>query len=212
MDLDTLLAFLAATALFAYMPGPALLYTAARTIAGGRRAGYFAALGVHAGGYVHVIAAALGLSILFEAVPLAYAILKILGACYLLWLAFGFLRRALAPSPANDTTSAPPQKSASRAFLDSVLVEALNPKVALFYLAFLPQFVSAEAALSLPLQFLLLGIFVNLAFSSADLIVVLLADKLMAAIKKGDRGRRWLEALGGSILLLLGLRLAFAED
>jgi threonine/homoserine/homoserine lactone efflux protein len=212
LDLDTFLAFLAATALFAYMPGPALLYTAARTIAGGRRAGYFAALGVHAGGYVHVIAAALGLSILFEAVPLAYAALKILGACYLLWLAFGFLRRALAPSPTNDTTSAPPQKSARRAFLDSVLVEALNPKVALFYLAFLPQFVSAEAALSLPLQFLLLGIFVNLAFSSADLIVVLLADKLMGAIKRGDRGRRWLEALGGSILLLLGLRLAFAED
>jgi threonine/homoserine/homoserine lactone efflux protein len=211
VSLETLISFLAATALFAYMPGPALIYTAAQTLARGRRAGYFAALGVHAGGYSHVIAAALGLSYLFEAVPLLYSALKLCGAAYLVWLAIGFLRRAVR-GEGEDAEWALPARSARRAFLDSVLVETLNPKVALFYLAFLPQFVNPEAPLALPLQFILLGVFVNCAFSSADLLVVLLAGKLMGKMRGSSRVKRWLQAAGGSLLLLLGLRLAFSEE
>lgn len=131
MELESLLIFLAATAVFAYLPCPALLYMAARTVAGGRRAGYFAALGVHAGGYAHVAAAALGLSILFESVSYAYAVLKTLGAAYLLWLAFGFLRRALRRD-GEAASGGSGARSAKRAFLDSVLVESLNPKTAPF--------------------------------------------------------------------------------
>jgi len=211
LETESLLAFLAATAAFAYLPGPALLYTAARTLAGGRRAGCLAALGVHVGGYAHVAAAALGLSILLEAVPYAYAVLKTLGAGYLIWLAAGYLRSALRRA-GEAAPGGGKIRSARRVFLDSVLVEALNPKTALFYLAFLPQFVSADAALAPAAQFVLLGLFVNCAFSSADLLVVLLADKVTGALKAKDRGRRWLEALGGSLLLLLGLRLAFSRE
>lgn len=84
--IDVLLAFAVTTALFAFIPGPAMLYAAARTMAGGRRAGLMAVLGINIGAYVHVIAAAAGLSALFNAVPVAYTIVKLVGALYLIWL------------------------------------------------------------------------------------------------------------------------------
>lgn len=83
-SVEILLAFVVAASVFAYMPGPSTLYAAARTIAGGRRAGWFAALGIHLGGYVHVIAAAVGLAVLFQAVPVMYVALKLAGAAYLI--------------------------------------------------------------------------------------------------------------------------------
>ena len=83
---DILIAFFLAASVFAYLPGPAMLYAAAQTMARGRRAGWFAALGIHIGGYVHVLAAAFGLAILFQMVPVLYLILKLVGAAYLIWL------------------------------------------------------------------------------------------------------------------------------
>ena len=83
---DILIAFIIATALFGYMPGPALLYASAQTIAGGRKAGFMAALGLHIGGYVHVFAAAFGLAALFTLVPVLYTVIKFAGAAYLLFL------------------------------------------------------------------------------------------------------------------------------
>ncbi|MEE9310023.1 MAG: LysE family translocator, partial [Cocleimonas sp.] len=85
-NFDLMLAFISATVVFAYMPGPALLYTAAQTISRGRKAGLMATLGIHLGGYVHVFAAALGLSIVFKAVPVLYIVLKFIGAAYLIFL------------------------------------------------------------------------------------------------------------------------------
>ena len=87
-DFDTLIAFFIASAIFAYMPGPALLYTTAQTITRGRRGGLMAAFGIHLGGYVHVVAAALGLGFLLSQVPTAYMIIKFAGAGYLVWLGF----------------------------------------------------------------------------------------------------------------------------
>ena len=142
--LDLLLAFAAATAVFAYFPGPALLYTAAQTLARGRRAGLMAALGIHLGCYAHVFAAAFGLSAVFRHVPELYAALKIVGALYLVVLGIGMLRsRGTGAAEA----AAPAPKTARRAFLESVLVELLNPKVAIFFIAFLPQFVDPSASL-----------------------------------------------------------------
>lgn len=205
-SLDLLLPFALATLLFAYMPGPALLYTAAQTLARGRAAGLRAAFGIHVGCYVHVLAAAFGLSAVFRYVPEAYAAIRILGALYLVWLGIGLIRERAAGA-AGGPSQAPP-KSARRAFLESFLVELLNPKVALFFLAFLPQFVDPAAAFPVWLQFLLLGVVVNLTFSSADLLTVFLAAAVVGRLTRSRRGLRLARWLGGSVMIGLGARLA----
>ena len=138
------LTFAITTATFALMPGPAMLYAAARTLAGGKRAGLMASLGLHAGGYVHVIAAAAGLAILFHAVPPLFMAMKLAGAAYLVWLGLSLFRYR-DPVGASRPEFAP--ASATRAFAQSVAVEVLNPKTAIFFLAFLPQFVDVSAGL-----------------------------------------------------------------
>ena len=202
---ELLIAFLAATAVFAYMPGPAMLYAAAQTMSGGRSAGLVAALGIHLGGYAHVIAAAAGLSVLFHAVPVLYTLVKLAGAAYLVWLGIRLIRRAgeasLAPLPARAGSGRP-------AFLESVAVEVLNPKTALFFLAFLPQFTDASAALPIWTQLLLLGTIVNLMFSSADLICVLLAGAALERLLRSSRAQRIARRAGGALLIGLGVNLA----
>ncbi len=205
---DLLLAFLAATAVFATMPGPAMIYTSAQTLARGRRAGLFAALGIHIGGYAHVAAAALGLAALLRHVPEAYLALKLAGALYLIWLGIGMLRAG----PQAQTAGAKPAKTARRAFLESVAVEVLNPKTALFYLAFLPQFVEPDAALPPAVQLLILGTVVNLAFSSADLVCVVLASSLMARLRRGGAALRLARIAGGTLIMGLGARLALLRE
>lgn len=198
--LDTLLTFLAAAALFAFMPGPAMLYAAARALAGGRRAGMRAALGIHVGGYAHVLAAAGGLAVLFHAVPPVYAAAKLAGAAYLVWLGLGLILAR--PGPAAATPTAP------AAFRQSMLVEVLNPKTAMFYLAFLPQFADPAALLPVWAQMAILGVVVNLMFSGADVVAVTFAAALAARLRAGAAAGRWLARAGGAMLVGLGLRLA----
>ena len=204
-SLDLLLAFIVATSIFAYMPGPSTLYAAAQTIARGRRAGWFAAFGTHLGGYVHVVAAAAGLAFLFEAVPAIYLALKIVGATYLIWLG-GKMFLTKQPGVAN--TDAVVRKNASRAFWESVSVEVLNPKTAIFYIAFLPQFAETGAAFPIWLQLFVLGTIVNLMFSSADALCVALADKVAVFFKSPTSPNRFAQRLGGGILVALGINLA----
>ncbi len=204
---ETLLAFAAATLLFAYMPGPAILYTAAQTLSRGRRGGLLAALGIHCGCYLHVAAATLGLSAILLHVPEAYAAVKLAGAAYLVWLGLAMIRRR----GEGAGFVPPPAKTARRAFLESMLVEILNPKAALFFLAFLPQFVDPAAALPVWAQFLLLGTVVNLCFSSADLVTVALTDRVLAALRRSGGAQRLLRLAGGGLLVALGLRLALEE-
>jgi threonine/homoserine/homoserine lactone efflux protein len=202
-SLEVLIAFAIATALFAFFPGPALLYTAAQTLARGRRAGLMAVLGLHIGCYAHIVAATLGLSAVFRYVPEAYTLLKIAGAAYLVWLGIAMLR-------AGNTSSEMPKiapKSARRAFVESIAVELLNPKVAIFFIAFLPQFVDPAAALPIWAQSLILGIIVNLSFSSIDLITVFAATAVVTRLRKSgvaEKAARW---IGGSLLIGLGLKL-----
>ena len=180
---DLLWPFLIATFLFAYFPGPALLYTAARTLAGGRKAGLFAAFGIHLGCYVHVLAATLGLSAMLRHVPEVYLALKFVGAAYLIWLGIAMIR-------ARATATDMPRirdKSASRAFVESVMVELLNPKVAVFFIAFLPQFVDPSAAWPVWVQFLVMGTFVNCCFTSADLVTVFLTERVVRAVRSSGR-------------------------
>lgn len=199
------LAFLAATAVFAYVPGPALLYVASRTLAHGRGPGLRAAFGVHVGCYVHVVAAAAGLSVLFHLVPVLYMVVKLAGAAYVIWLG---IRLILNKAERETAAPAIADKSGRHAFLESAMVEVLNPKTALFFVAFLPQFVDASWAMPVWAQFAVLGTVVNLMFSSADLICVLLAGVLVARLRRSGAAQRWLRRLGGGLLVGLGVHLA----
>jgi threonine/homoserine/homoserine lactone efflux protein len=206
---ELLLAFLAATAVFAYMPGPAMLYAAARTVSGGRGAGLMASLGIHLGGYAHVIAAAAGLSVLFHAVPVLYTFVKLAGAAYLVWLGVRLIRQT------NEGLVEVPRverKSGRAAFLESITVEVLNPKTALFFLAFLPQFTDPAAALPIWAQLLVLGTIVNMMFSSADLICVLLAGAAVERLRRSSRAQRLARRAGGAILIGLGVKLALQRQ
>lgn len=201
---ETLLAFATLTLLVAYFPGPALLYTAAQTISHGRRAGFMAMLGIHLGCYLHVFAAAFGLSAVFKHVPELYMVVKLAGALYLVWLGIGMIRTKLA---AGDVAAAP-AKTVKRALLDSFIVEVLNPKVALFFIALLPQFVDPAGSLPVWAQLLILGVIVNFAFSSADFFTVLGASAVVQTMKKTKAGFAFGRWLGGSMMIGLGVKLA----
>ncbi len=199
---DILIAFVLAAGIFAYMPGPALMYTAAQTIARGRRAGFLAALGLHLGGYVHVLAAALGLAVLFQLVPSLYLLLKLAGAAYLIWLGLSMVFSA--HHSVGDMQDIP-AKTPKRAFWESVTVEVLNPKTALFFLAFLPQFTDPTATFPVWVQLLILGTVVNIMFSSADVLCVVLADRMSLLLRTSRNAARWSSRIGGAILVGLGI-------
>jgi threonine/homoserine/homoserine lactone efflux protein len=201
---ELLLAFAVATLIFAFMPGPAMLYTAAQTVARGRRGGFMAAFGIHCGGYVHVMGAALGLSALFQHVPALYMAVKIAGALYLVWLGIEMVRAKIDAETMPQIAA----RSAGRAFIDSVAVEVLNPKAALFFVAFLPQFVDASAGAPVWLQFLVLGTLVNVTFSSADIATVLLASVALKRLRRSTTAQRVLRWIGGSVLVGLGAHMA----
>ncbi|GAA2849735.1 threonine/homoserine/homoserine lactone efflux protein [Aminobacter aminovorans] len=203
-SLELLLPFALATLAFACMPGPAILYMTAQTVALGRRAGLMAAFGVHIGCYVHIFAAAIGLASLIEQAPMLFEAIKLAGAAYLVWLGLSMFMgwgksHGDAASPASPSL-------ASQSLRDSIIVEILNPKTALFFLTFLPQFVDPAAALPVWLQFLLLGMFVNLVFSAADVAAVGIASVTLARVASGNTG--WIVPKAcGSILVGLGLAL-----
>ena len=205
---ELLISFFLAAAVFAYMPGPSTLYAAAQTIARGKRAGWFAALGIHIGRYVHVLAAAFGLAILFNAVPVLYVAIKVGGAVYLIWLGFKMISSKASLTAGDVTVDA---KSPRKAFWESVTVEVLNPKTAIFYITFLPQFTDPNAGAEIWLQLLFLGTIVNLMFSSADVLCIILADKVTAYFKTSGSGSRIASRLGGSILIILGLNIALGQ-
>lgn len=224
-DTQLLIAFLASAAVFAYTPGPSTLYAAAQTIAGGRKQGLQAALGIHMGGYFHVAIVSLGVASLFTAVPSAYTVMKLVGSIYLCVLGINLWRN---PSSAQvgeniDTSSADTaergieglntgefqQSMKDKTLLQSALVEVLNPKTAIFYLTFLPQFTDPAGELSVSLQLAILGAIVNFLFSSADLICVFFAERVVAMSNGALGAKNFASRLAGLILVLLGINLLF---
>jgi threonine/homoserine/homoserine lactone efflux protein len=204
---ELLAAFFVTTAVFAYIPGPAMLYAAAQTVARGRLAGLMATLGIHIGCYVHVFAAAAGLSAVFHAVPTLYLAVKLAGALYLIWLGIQLFR-----TKADLSLPAIAAKSARRAFFESATVEILNPKTAIFFVAFLPQFIDASASFPVWLQFIVLGTIVNAMFSSADIVCVLVAGTVMNRLKGSNRARQLMQRSGGAVLVGLGAHLALQKS
>jgi threonine/homoserine/homoserine lactone efflux protein len=206
---DLLIAFFTAAAIFAFIPGPGLLYAAAQTLAGGRAIGLLGTLGLALGGYAHVIAAAAGLSVVFHAVPPLYAAVKLFGAAYLVWLGLTMIR---AKATGADGAPVVVRKTGRRALVEGITVEVLNPKTAMFFLAFLPQFTDPGAGLPVWAQFMILGSTVNLMFALADVVAVLLASGVVTRLGRASRVQRAVQQLGGGILVALGLRLALQKD
>ncbi len=137
-----------------------------------------------------------------------YTGLKLVGAAYLVWLGIGMLRADQAGLASADD---PTVHSTKRVFRDSAMVEILNPKTALFYLAFLPQFTDSAAGSPIWLQLLVLGTVVNLMFSSADVLCVVMAARVQAFMKRSATANIWMQRLGGSILIGLGVKLAASQ-
>jgi len=188
-------------------PGVDMLFTLSRTLQHGWRTGMAAALGITAGCVVHTLAAALGLATLLAASALAFTAIKWLGAAYLLWLAWGMLRASVHDSPPSFEVSE--RVTAAQVFAQGFFTNVLNPKVALFFLALLPQFISATAP-DKTLSFLFLGaIFVagGALFLSA---LVALAHR-MRALGASRMTRRVLNAVGGALFAAVAVRLVQAE-
>jgi threonine/homoserine/homoserine lactone efflux protein len=204
---ELMLTFFVTTTLFAFIPGPAMMYAAARTIAGGKRAGLMAALGIHLGGYLHVFLAAAGLAVLLHAIPPLYVALKFAGALYLIWMGISLYRSSAQSVPELGDTQAN-----RRAFLESMLVEMLNPKTALFFFAFLPQFTTSSVVFPIWLQFLVLGTIVNLIFSIADLLAIVAAGLIATKLRSSSAMRVLLQRAGGALIVGLGLNLMFQKS
>lgn len=200
--------FVVASVVLLLTPGPAVLFIVARSVEQGRAAGLVSVLGIHLGTIVHIIAAAVGLSALLVSSALAFAIVKYLGAAYLIWIG---IRTLMAKEP-DPAAPAVPTEPLRRVFRDGFVVNLFNPKTAIFFLAFLPQFVDPQAAFPLWLQFLVLGTIVNLAFSSADLVTVVLASAMMTQLKRSQRAQTVLRWLGGSVLVGLGAHMATSRN
>lgn len=170
------------------------------------------------GGLLHVIAAVLGLSVLFVYSPLAYSLLKVVGATYLIYLGLGYFGISLFSRSGKDDSSGEEseqeeltQIATRKIFVQSVIIEASNPKTALFFLALLPQFIAPEAGPAAP-QFLLLGLIVTLSAIPCDLFVTFFSDKAASMIRGNHKIRKRLEKFSGSVLITLGAYVLLAEN
>lgn len=208
VDSTRLLVFLGAAILLAIAPGPGMLYVLARTLAGGRREGLLSALGTFLGGMVHVFAAAAGVSIILAKSALAFATVKYLGAGYLCFLGVRMILDARKKDEVISLAGLPRERSP---FWQGVMTEVLNPKTALFFLSFIPQFVNRTGG-HVFLQFVLLGMLSVTLNTSADLVVTLLAGPLGQRIRGPERFRRSQRTLTGAVMVGLGGYLAFGES
>jgi threonine/homoserine/homoserine lactone efflux protein len=195
-------AFLGAASLLAVTPGPGITYVVARTVSGGRAEGVASCFGTTIGGLIHILAAAFGLSLIVARSATAFAVIKYLGAAYLIYLGIRTLMSRSAPAEVPTV----PRLGKTKALRDGIVVEGLNVKTAMFFLAFIPQFVSTD--LPLAPQFILLGSICVALNTCADLLAVLLADRLVAPGKARRVRERLLTRASGATMLGLGCYLA----
>ncbi|WP_346291726.1 LysE family translocator [Sphaerothrix gracilis] len=208
-DLATLSIFLTAAFILSITPGPGILYTLARSLHGGRAVGIASVMGLFVGGLFHVVAAALGLSSLLMTSAIAFSIVKYIGAAYLIYLGLKTLLSSDTLAIAADASYSPMLKSS--AFTQGVMTEVLNPKTALFFLAFIPQFVQVENG-SVLAQFLVLGLITTSFNFAADLAVATFAGPLGQRLKTNYQFRRLQRLVSGSTLMGLGAYVAVAEQ
>jgi len=201
LDLPTFSVFLTAALTLAVIPGPGMFYVLTRTLRGGRREGVLSTAGTGVAGLVHTFAAALGVSAILATSAVAFAVVKWLGAAYLIYLGVKTLLGGAGFSP-NDVALPP----AGGAFRQGIIAEVLNPKTALFFLAFIPQFVNPDG--NVFWQFVLMGCITTLLTSGADLVVAFAAGPLGTVLRR-NRGVRLAQRYGtGTALVGLGVYVA----
>ncbi|MET0530838.1 MAG: LysE family translocator [Microvirga sp.] len=204
-ELSSFLLFLAAALLIAITPGPGIFYVAARTLAGGYAEGVASSFGTGLGGCVHIVAGALGVSALVMASAEAFTLLKLAGAVYLVWLGYKTIREAKVDAPSNVTTT-----GAWKAFREGILVEALNPKTAAFFLAFIPQFVSPAQG-NVALQFAVLGLVSVTLNTLVDVVVAFMAARARDGFARRPKIIRRIRETSGFVMCGLGAALALAR-
>ena len=217
MDTHHLLLFMAAGLLLNLTPGPDVLYIVANALRSGARAGMVAALGITAGCFVHILAAALGVSALMAASSTAFTLLKWAGAAYLVYVG---VRMVLARTPsatglnAIDSIAASARISCPKAlkgiFFQGFWTNALNPKVALFFLAFVPQFITPGID-NKPLAFLLLGLLFNINALWVNIGWAWVAAWMARRGQAVQQGMHWLERVAGAVFIGFGFKLAFSD-
>jgi threonine/homoserine/homoserine lactone efflux protein len=207
-DLSTLLLFISACIALTATPGPDMLLIASRSVSQGHRAGFATLAGIQFGTYGHALAVALGLSQLFLAVPVAYDVVRWVGAAYLLYLAWTTVR---APQPQVPLETQPrPKHSLARMFTEGLLTNLLNPKMVLFMLALLPQFIKPEAG-NVALQILVLATVLNAIGLVVNGVVIVLAKQLRHRVIGGGQTARWPHYLLGAVFAGLACRLALSS-
>jgi threonine/homoserine/homoserine lactone efflux protein len=210
-DLTQFALYVAAALVLAVTPGPGIFYVAARTLAGGRAEGVASSFGTGLGGLAHVLAGSLGVSAVVLASAELFTALKLIGAAYLVWLGLRTVQAARreAATVLNGGAAAPPI-GPRRAFREGVLVEALNPKTAAFFLAFVPQFVDPAAG-HIAVQFVVLGT-VSVALNTlADIVVAYAASGIRHGAAARPKLVRRLREASGAAMVALGIGLALAK-
>ena len=185
-------------------PGPDTLYILSRTASQGWRGGAVAALGIGTGCWVHIFAAALGLSALLAASATAFTVLKWVGGVYLVWMGISMLRTS---AQTLEPGAQAPQQRLRRVFAQGFATNALNPKVALFFLAFLPQFIDPDAPHK-ALAFIFLGCVFNFNATLWNLFVAWSAARIARSVKDSRAVRTWINRTIGGVFIYLGVRLA----
>lgn len=210
LDLTRITLFLSAAVLLAIAPGPGMLYVLARSLAGGKREGVLSALGTFLGGMVHVFAAALGVSIILAKSATAFAAVKYLGAAYLCFLGVRMILDARRDK-SNEDALLIATRPTRNPLAQGIATEVLNPKTALFFLSFIPQFVTHDHG-HVFLQFVILGTISVALNTTADLIVIALAGPLGERIRSSAVFRRRQRTVTGAIMIGLGTFLATSES
>ncbi len=206
MSIDTVFAFLAAALFLAFVPGPDNLFVMTQAALRGRRAGLNITLGLCTGLIVHTTAVALGVAVIFQQSELAFSLLKYAGAAYLTWLAWLAFRAK--PTAAKSSTG--PVREGARLYLRGIVMNITNPKVSIFFLAFLPQFVDKQAGHVTLQMFALGGLFI-IATLIAFSLMALFAASAGARFGQSPAAQKVMNKIAGVVFLGLALKLATAE-
>ncbi|WP_283129842.1 LysE family translocator [Enterovibrio norvegicus] len=207
-DFNFWLLFLASAFALNVAPGPDLLYILTKTIRNGKKVGLASALGVCTGALFHVFAAAFGLSMILASSALAFSLVKYIGAAYLFYLAYQALQSSgfeLIVESSNQ------RETAFESFKQGVIIDILNPKVAIFFMAFLPQFVRENSG-PVSFQLIYLGLLVIAVAIVVETAYVLVADKISERIRSSKRLSIWLDRAVGAMFVTLGIKLALSKN
>ena len=206
IDQATLITYILIVLGFVFIPGPATILTVARATTSGTRVGIATGLGIAVGDLIHTALAVIGISAIILASAFLFSVIKYLGAAYLVYLGIRALLEKM-PAATNSRTIA---ISAPTAFRQAILAEVLNPKTALFFLAFLPQFVNPENG-SVMLQLTTLGVILVFLGLFSTVVFALTAGKVGGFLRRNPSVLRWQSKIVGSVYCALGVRLAFQE-